>query len=494
MGLPEPLATGLNRLARAAGLVAGATVLTLAAALQPPGHGAAFAQALTQERVVPATQAQITLSFAPIVKTVAPAVVNVYASRMVQQPVSPFFDDPFFRRFFGDQIPGANRPRQRMESSLGSGVIISADGVIITNHHVIKDADEVRVALSDRREFDADIILKDERTDLAVLRIREGDGDFPNVEFADSDSLAVGDIVLAIGNPFGVGQTVTQGIVSALARTRVGITDYQFFIQTDAAINPGNSGGALVDMQGRLVGINTAIFSRGGGSNGIGFAIPANMVRFVANSAITAGKIQRPWLGATVQVVSAEIAESLGLDRPRGVLVTRVFAGSPAARAGLKVGDLITAVDGAEVLDPDSFGYRFATKTLGGTSTFTLQRGGRDTTADVALVAAPETTPRDARVIRTYSPFEGATVMNLSPAVAEEIGLEVLEEGVVITEVAEGSPAAQVGLQIGDIVVSVNEERMETTAGLERAARRQPRLWRLEIKRGGEISRIVLRG
>ncbi|MCY1705916.1 DegQ family serine endoprotease [Pannonibacter sp. SL95] len=484
MGLSAPLATGLKHLAR---LAAACGTLALLATVPVP-------TAQVQERVVPASEAQITLSFAPIVKTVAPAVVNVYASRMVQQPVSPFLDDPFFRRFFGDQVPGANRPRQRMESSLGSGVIISADGVIITNNHVIKDADEVRVALADRREFDADIILKDERTDLAVLRIRDGGADFPNVDFADSDSLAVGDIVLAIGNPFGVGQTVTQGIVSALARTRVGITDYQFFIQTDAAINPGNSGGALVDMQGRLVGINTAIFSRGGGSNGIGFAIPANMVKFVANSAVNAGKIERPWLGATVQVVSAEIAEALGLDRPRGVLVTRVFAGSPADAAGLKVGDLITAVDGIEVLDPDSFGYRFATKAVGGETRFSLRRAGKDNEVSVALKVAPETTPRDARLIRNYSPFEGATVMNLSPAVAEELGLEVLEEGVVIAEVAQGSPAAQVGLQVGDIILVINDEQIATTAMLDRATSRKPRLWRLEVKRGGEVSRIVLRG
>ncbi|ADZ70193.1 DegQ family serine endoprotease [Polymorphum gilvum] len=449
--------------------------------------------AAAQERAVPQSAAEITLSFAPVVKTVAPAVVNVYASRtVVQQPVSPFFDDPFFRRFFGGPGPDFGRPRERVQSSLGSGVIISADGTIVTNNHVIKDADQVRVALADRREFDADIVLKDERTDLAVLKIREP-GSYPSVEFADSDGLEVGDIVLAIGNPFGVGQTVTQGIVSALARTRVGVTDYQFFIQTDAAINPGNSGGALVDMKGHLVGINTAIFSRSGGSNGIGFAIPSNMVRFVATAA-TDGKVQRPWLGASVQTVGAEIAEALGLDRPRGVLLTQIHPESPARDAGLKIGDLVTAIDGAEVLDPDSFGYRFGTKAIGGRATFTFLRGGKELTAEVVLMAAPESVPRDVRVIRTYSPFEGATVMNLSPAVAEELGLGLLEEGVVIAEIAPGSPAAQVGLQAGDVVVSVNEEAVDSTRRLERLARDRPRLWRLEIRRGGETSRIVLRG
>ncbi|MFN4124212.1 DegQ family serine endoprotease [Pannonibacter indicus] len=460
-------------------------------AIAVPG---AAGTAIAQERQVPKSEAEITLSFAPVVKKVAPAVVNVYATRMVEQrQVSPFLDDPFFRRFFGvpDNAPGGQR--RRVQSSLGSGVIIAPEGIIITNNHVIENADEVRVALSDRREFDADIILKDERTDLAVLKIREG-GNFPTVEFADSDGLEVGDMVLAIGNPFGVGQTVTQGIVSALARTQVGVTDYQFFIQTDAAINPGNSGGALVDMHGRLVGINTAIFSRSGGSIGIGFAIPSNMVSFVATSAQTSGKVQRPWLGATVQVIGVEIAEALGLDRPRGVLVTKVFPGSPADKAGLKVGDLVTAVDGAEVLDPDSFGYRFATRQLGGTAKFTFLRNGTELQADVPLTAAPETPARDARQIEAYSPFAGATVLNLSPAVSEELRLDTMDEGVVISEVTQGSPANRVGLRPGDIIVGVNEQKVTTTAELDRMLRRPARFWLLDIKRGGETTRLALRG
>ena len=299
---------------------------------------APFAPQAHAQTAVPQSAAQIKLSFAPIVKEAAPAVVNVYARRVVaQRQVSPFFNDPFFRRFFGDQ-GGFGAPRQRVERSLGSGVIISSDGIIITNHHVIKDADEVRVALADRREFDCDIVLDDERTDLAVLRIKDGSGDFPHLKFGDSDKLEVGDIVLAIGNPFGVGQTVTQGIVSAVARTHVGVSDYQFFIQTDASINPGNSGGALVDMSGNLVGINSAIYSRSGGSNGIGFAIPVNMVKLIADAARHGGTVRRPWIGASMQAVTADIAEGMGLDRPRGVLVTRIAKASPAAKAGLKVG------------------------------------------------------------------------------------------------------------------------------------------------------------
>lgn len=456
---------------------------------------AGAAQAQQDNRQVPASAAEVKLSFAPIVKQVAPAVVNVYATRKVveRRSVSPFFNDPFFRRFFGDNGSGFGQPQERVQRALGSGVIISSDGIVITNHHVIKDADEVRVALNDRREFDADIILKDERTDLAVLKIK-GDGPFDSVPFADSDSLEVGDIVLAIGNPFGVGQTVTQGIVSALARTQVGVTDYQFFIQTDAAINPGNSGGALVDMHGRLVGINSAIFTRSGGSNGIGFAIPAHMVQFVASQAGQGDKIKRPWLGATVQLVNAEIADAMALDRPRGVLVTNVYEGSPAQEAHLQVGDLVLAIDGKEVSDPDSFGYRFATKTLGGTATFTIERDQKQIEVGVALKPAPETVPRDARDLTEYSPFEGATVMNLSPAVADELRLDGDPQGVVVSAVAPNSTAARVGLRVGDIVRAVNEQEVQSTRMLEAITRSSPRLWQLAIERNGKVNRIVLRG
>ncbi|MTI44137.1 Do/DeqQ family serine protease [Roseibium hamelinense] len=459
-----------------------------------PGWAAAQTVSEADLRLVPTSEQEIKLSFAPIVKDVAPAVVNVYASRKVvqQRRVSPFFDDPFFRRFFGEPGPGLSRPQQRVQSSLGSGVIISEDGIVITNHHVIKDADEVRVALNDRREYDAKIVLKDERTDLAVLQIQD-EGPFDKVTFADSDSLEVGDIVLAIGNPFGVGQTVTQGIVSALARTQVGVTDYQFFIQTDAAINPGNSGGALVDMTGKLVGINTAIFSRSGGSNGIGFAIPAHMARFVASAAGQGEKVQRPWLGATVQLVGAEIAEALALDRPRGVIVTNVFEGSPAEDAGLRVSDLVVAVDGKEVLDPDSFGYRFATRPVGEVARFTVLRSGEQKQIDVVLEPAPETVPRDTRELTEYSPFEGATVMNLSPAVADELRLDDEFEGVVISEIQAGSTAQRVGLRPGDIVRAINDQEIESARMLEVITKTPPRVWRLDIERNGQINRIVLR-
>ena len=295
--------------------------------------------ALAQDRRVPTSPGELKLSFAPIVQRTTPAVVNVYAAKMVQNR-NPLLDDPIFRRFFG--IPGNQSPEQ-MQRSLGSGVIVDPSGLVVTNNHVIEGADQVKVSLADKREFEAEIVLKDSRTDLAVLRLKAPREQFSALELSNSDELLVGDVVLAIGNPFGVGQTVTHGIVSALARTQVGITDYQFFIQTDAAINPGNSGGALVDLTGKLVGINTAIFSRSGGSQGIGFAIPTNMVRVVVASAKSGGSaVRRPWLGARLQAVTSEIAESLGLARPSGALVSNVAQASPAARAGLRLSDLIT--------------------------------------------------------------------------------------------------------------------------------------------------------
>ena len=323
---------------------------------------------------MPQSRAEISLSFAPIVKRVAPAVVNVYAQRTVQAGAQPAVRRSVFPAVFRRQQPGGG---ERIQRALGSGVIVDPSGIIVTNFHVIENADQVKVALSDRRELEAEILLRDQRSDLAVLRIKDAKERFPALEFGDSDGIEVGDLVLAIGDPFGVGQTVTQGIVSALARTQVGVSDYSFFIQTDAAINPGNSGGALVDMSGRLVGINTAIYSQSGGSVGIGFAIPANMVRVVLASAQSGGKeVKRPWFGAKLQNVTPEIAESMNLKRPSGALVADVTAGSPAAKAGIKVGDLIVGVDGQPIDDQVAFGYRFGTKPLGGVVPAFRRAGG----------------------------------------------------------------------------------------------------------------------
>jgi len=448
---------------------------------------AALSDGLAQQRQVPASASQLELSFAPVVKRVAPAVVNVYAARIVANN-NPFLADPFFRQFFGAV------PREQVERSLGSGVIVDPAGLIVTNNHVIEGASQVKVALADKREFEADIVLKDQRSDLAVLRVKGAKERFPTLEFADSDQLQVGDLVLAIGDPFGVGQTVTHGIVSAVARTQVGISDYQFFIQTDAAINPGNSGGALVDMTGRLVGINSAIYSRSGGSQGIGFAIPANMVRVVVASAEGGGAaVKRPWLGAKLQIVTADIADSMGLQRPSGALVASVVSGGPAEKAGLKSGDLVVSIDGASVDDPNAFGYRFATKPLGGTAQLGILRQGRSMTLPIALQSLPDTLRQEVQ-IKARSPFSGATVANLSPALADELRLDAQTEGVVITAVAGGSAAQSVGFQKGDVVVTVNNEKINRSADLERVTSAGGRQWRITILRGGQQISVMFSG
>ncbi|MFN3482556.1 Do family serine endopeptidase [Rhabdaerophilum calidifontis] len=434
----------------------------------------------------PASRGEIALSFAPVVKAAAPAVVNVYASSRSPRARNPFAGDPFFERFFGAQP-------ERQRQSVGSGVIVAKDGIVVTNHHVIEGMTEIKVALADRREFEAEIKLRDPKTDLAVLQIKARES-FAFLELGDSDRVEVGDLVLAIGNPFGVGQTVTQGIVSALARTQVGISDYQFFIQTDAAINPGNSGGALVDMAGRVVGINTAIFSRSGGSHGIGFAIPANMVRSVVESARLGAVVRRPWFGASLQPVTGELAETLALTRPAGALVAGVVPGGPAEQAGIRRLDVIVAVDGVAVEDPDAFGFRFATKPIGGQAIVSLLRGGKAQDVTVRLAAPPETPPRNAVTIAGDSPFTGATVWNLSPAVKEELSLAQAEGGIVIAAIEEGSPAAQVGFQKGDVILAVNGQRIDDTAAMARATRARAYVWRVTLNRNGQTINSVLGG
>ena len=449
--------------------------------------GPVLAQA--SQKVVPQNPGEVHLSFAPVVKKAQPAVVNVYASRVDKMPRNPLFDDPVFRRFFGQEGQDS-----RTSQSLGSGVIVDSSGLVVTNHHVIEGMTDVKVALSDHREFAAEIVLRDPRSDLAVLKIKSDEA-FPVLELGDSDAIEVGDFVIAIGNPFGVGQTVTQGIVSALARTQVGISDYGFFIQTDAAINPGNSGGALVDLDGRLVGINSAIYSRSGGSMGIGFAIPVNMVKGVVAAAMGGGTaVKRPWLGASLQNVSKDIADSIGLDRPVGALVAALNEGGPAAEAGLKRGDVITAVDGQSVDDSGGVGFRLGEKPLGGVASLSVLRGGKALALPLRLVAAPEVPARDAIKIKTLSPFQGAIVMNISPAVIEEQSIADAREGVVVADVPEGSTAANVGVQKGDIVIAVNGQKIATTRDLENASAARVDYWKLTIGRGGEVIQTLIWG
>jgi Do/DeqQ family serine protease len=443
-------------------------------------------------RQAPETRAQISFSYAPVVKRVTPAVVNVYASRTEARSSNPLFDDPIFRQFFGGG--DGDRPGGPTAQSLGSGVIVDRSGLVVTNYHVIEGMTDVKVALSDKREFDADIVLRDQRTDLAVLHLK-GSGPFPVLELGDSDTIDVGDLVLAIGDPFGVGQTVTQGIVSALARTQAGVSDYQFFIQTDAAINPGNSGGALVDMNARLIGIPSTIYSKSGGSIGIGFAIPVNMVKIVVAAAATGGnKVKRPWFGASLQGVSKEIADSLGLDRPTGALVASVVSKGPAAEAGVKSGDIITAVDGMLVEDPTAFGYRLGTKPLGGTASITALRSGKPVVLPVRLMAAPEVPARELIKLRNRSPFGGATIVNVSPAVAEELGIDGVSEGVAVADIEDQTNAAIVGLEKGDVILELNGAKIASTKDLEAATTSRHSYWKLTLSRSGQVITTMIGG
>ena len=445
-----------------------------------------------ETKQVPTSAVQIELSFAPLVERVAPAVVNIYTRRLVQtRPSSPFADDPFFQRFFGDSF-GFGRPRERIQNSLGSGVIVTPDGLIVTNYHVIKGSEAIRVVLTDRREFEASFVGGDEHTDLALLRIDTGGKPLPFVKLGNSDELDVGDLVLAIGNPFGVGQTVTSGIVSALARTGVGITDYGFLIQTDAAINPGNSGGALVTMDGRLAGINTAIFSRDGGSLGIGFAIPSNMVAAVITAEDNGGRFARPWIGAAGQPVTAELAEAMRLDRPGGVIISQLYPGGPAERGGVEVGDVVLAVNDLPVGDPEALRFRLATLPVGSMAELSILRRGKALRIPVDLVEAPEDPPRNETRLKGRHPLAGALVANLSPALAEELSLDHNWRGVIITAIERHSFAARARFAPGDVVVRINDQDVATVAELQQALSQPASRWRITYRRNGDVRTIVV--
>jgi Do/DeqQ family serine protease len=447
--------------------------------------------AVAQRREVPPSREAVLYSFAPIVKRTAPAVVNVFVRGHVQVQQSPF-NDPFFRKFFGKQF---GMPAERAQSSLGSGVIVSPDGTVVTNTHVIKIGGqaEIRLVLADKREFDAKVIMQDEKTDIAVLKIQGGEGNFPYLQFENSDDLEVGDQVLAIGNPFGVGQTVTSGIVSGLSRTEVTKSDAQVFIQTDAAINPGNSGGALVDMAGRLIGINTAIFSRSGGSHGIGFAIPSNLVRIYVDSALSGRKVKRPWLGARLQAVNRDIADALKLDRTTGAAVMRVHAASPAAAARLEPGDVIVAVDGQEVSDPRAVQYRLTTKGVGKHAHLDVIRKGKHMVVDVALTAAPELTTRDIRNLAGQHPLDGARVVNLYPPLADDLGLDQTD-GVVIVSVRSGSTAERFNFRSGDVIVKIGDVPIDSYETLAPLLAKRRRFWDITVNRSGQLFKLQTSG
>ncbi len=466
--------------------------LMLAVALSAPAlSDQAWAE--SESKVLPRSAAEVQLSYAPLVRHAAPAVVNIYTKKVVaQRRRSPLFNDPFFKHFFGEQFFGPKR--EKVQNSLGSGVIVDPEGIIVTNNHVIAGADEITVALSDRREFAAELVLADERTDLAVLRVDTGGKTLPALELRDSDDLEVGDLVLAIGNPFGVGQTVTSGIISALARTRIGVSDYQFFIQTDAAINPGNSGGALISMDGKVVGINTAIYSRSGGSVGIGFAIPANMVAAVLASAENGKRVIRPWLGASGQPVTSDVASGLGLDRPGGVLVNAVFPGGPADHAGLKIGDVIVAVDGKEIIDAQGLRFRIATRPVGEFATVSVLRQGDTMDLDIELKGAPETPGRNITELKGDHPLSGMLVGNLSPAFAEELGIDSMISGVVVLKIRRGSRANRMRLRPGDILVALDGTTLKTVDDVNAALKNASGEMKLVLRRRNKLYNLVIKG
>ena len=448
-------------------------ILSLAPAAQAQGSFDA------PNRAPPASAVAMKSSFSPIVRRAAPAVVNISSKRLVRQQVDPFWS-----------LFGAGVPQSRVAQSLGSGVIVRADGVIVTNNHVVEGGQEITVALSDRREFPARVLLADPRTDLAILKIDVPAGErLAVLPMDDGADTQVGDLVLAIGDPFGVGQTVTNGIVSALNRTTDPTGEgASAYIQTDAAINPGNSGGALVDMDGDLIGVNSFILSRSGSSSGVGFAIPTAVVRRVVETAVGGGRtVVRPWLGARTQSVTPEIARSLGLPLPQGALVADLWPNGPAARAGLRQGDVVLQTDGKPVVDAAGLSYAIGTHRPGDTLPLLVRRAdGRDLTLTLRAEGPPATPAKDERVLAGRNPFDGATVVNLSPAVADELGLDTfVKPGVMVTRIGQGF-AQGVGLRPGDIIRTVNGLPIGTVRDLAAALTAQPRAWQVTIERNGQ--------
>jgi len=433
----------------------------------------------------PLNQGEITLSYAPVVKSAVPSVVNIYAKRLVQTRRSPFANDPFFSQFFGNM-----NTQPRLQNSLGSGVILG-DGYVVSNFHVVGNATDIRVVLSDKREFDAEFVLGDAQTDLAVLKLINAPN-LPALPFADSDQVEVGDLVLAIGNPFGVGQTVSSGIISANARSGQVGGRPGYFIQTDAPINPGNSGGALVDMAGRLVGINTAIVTRSGGSNGIGFAIPANLVQqYVKQAESGQTDLQRPWAGVTVQPIDGPLAEALGLPAPQGVLISAMHEQSPFALAGLRVGDVVTAINGLPVDGGPEMLFRLLTLGIGGDTETSYLHDFKPQTTRISLIAAPETPPRDEVTIATRSILNGLTAANANPALITELGLPFETTGVLVLSV-EGT-ARRTQLRPGDILRRINGQELHSTADLQGVASSRAKRLDIEFQRGAQRGVIRLR-
>lgn len=457
------------------------------------------AGAFAQDRVTPDTREQVQLSYSPVVKKISPAVVNIYAKQLVTSRASPFGGNPLFEQFFGQNFGGGGFTRQHLENALGSGVIVDEDGVVVTNAHVVKNAQEISVVLADGREFDAKLVLSDPPSDLAILRLDVKDATLPVAPLKPSEGLEVGDIVLAIGNPFGVGQTVTSGIVSALARSSLNINDFNFFIQTDAAINPGNSGGPLVDMDGGVVGINTAIYSQGGGSLGISFAIPSEMVATViaaekANAATGGKGVARPWLGVAGQQVTADIADSLGLNRPNGVLINTLHDASPAKKAGMEVGDVVISINGKPIRDQSEMKFRLATVPMGETANIEVLRKGGTKMLSVVASMPPDDPPRQEKVLDGTHPLQGVKVSNINPAVAVELGLATDSAGVVVVDVSKSARGMRL-TRPGDTIIAVNKVETKNVLDLEKALLQASAqgVFAIIFERGGQRTQVIIR-
>lgn len=435
--------------------------------------------------------------FAPIISEVVPAVVNISSTKVIDNPQTnmPFFSDPFFRQFFGDQFPQQfNMPRQQRAKALGSGVIVSADGYILTNNHVVEDADEVSVSLADKREFKARIIGTDPRTDVAVLKVDAEN--LPILQLGDSAKAQVGNFVLAVGNPFSLSQTVTSGIISATGRGNLGIEDYEDFIQTDASINPGNSGGALVNVNGELIGINTAILTGDGsrGNQGVGFAIPINMARMVMDQILKNGRVIRGYLGAWIQPVTPEIAKAFGLEEPYGALLGDVDPTGPAGKSGLQRGDIVLEMNGQRITETQDFRLNIAMTAPDTPVNLKVYRKGVTKDYTVTLGELPgQSEKADETKDSSGSALQGLNVETLTPEIADQLGLPADTYGVVVDGVEPGSMAAETGLRRGDVIQEVDHQKVVNAADFSRLVRRsKAESVLLLVNRGGNTMYLVI--
>ena len=457
-------------------------------------YGASGLPVTVSGNAAPVALGGFTNGFASVLKPALPAVVNIHTSKIVKpqgHDLSPFFNDPFFRQFFGDQF-GQMNPQPEREQSLGSGVIVSSDGTIITNNHVIDGATDIKVQLSDKREFRAKLVGTDPKTDIAVLKIDAKD--LPTLPLGDSSQMQVGDLVFAIGDPYGIGETATMGIVSATGRGGLGIEDYEDFIQTDASINPGNSGGALIDIHGNLMGINTAILSGGsGGNQGIGFAIPINVARRIMDELLTSGKVVRGYLGVYIQDATPDLAKQFGLNQGSGVLIGDVTPGTPGAKAGLKKGDIILKLNGKPVESSNDLRFQISQMAPGTLVKLDVWRDGKPMEFDVTLGELPEKSANLTPGESAGSALEGVEVQSLTPDIAQQLNLPASTQGVVVTNVDQASAAAAAGLQRQDVIQEVNHHAVTNVSEFHQAlagAGNQPVL--LLINRGGVTNYLVV--